>query len=295
MFLNMCVCDCSWLNHLCFFADGEPTTVPPPGSPRPELWIAVSLLSLLTAVSVCGFVLFQRFRRAPCKLKDPEDHSLMVKVPAGNDPTYGVRNAWYLLRRQSKIKIFNWKTGICLCLLFPGNFWWVLHIRKWNRSSISGPKDYGKTNLSCWMCWSVFFFYVQCSSYLFLALSFFPVTLSNPVILHPGKGRYGEVWRGTWMGESVAVKIFSSRDEQSWFRETEIYNTVQLRHENILGMTAKVVRNNYLALVLYFKKNIILVSDFFNWMDKWEKLYFIVIFDAKFLIHWFVYFSFSKF
>lgn len=53
-----------------------------------------------------------------------------------------------------------------------------------------------------------------------------------------GKGRYGEVWRGTWMGESVAVKIFSSRDEHSWFRETEIYNTVQLRHDNILGMTA---------------------------------------------------------
>ncbi|XP_034552127.1 serine/threonine-protein kinase receptor R3 [Notolabrus celidotus] len=53
-----------------------------------------------------------------------------------------------------------------------------------------------------------------------------------------GKGRYGEVWRGTWMGESVAVKIFSSRDEQSWFRETEIYNTVQLRHDNILGFIA---------------------------------------------------------
>ncbi|XP_016333796.1 activin receptor type-1-like isoform X1 [Sinocyclocheilus anshuiensis] len=53
-----------------------------------------------------------------------------------------------------------------------------------------------------------------------------------------GKGHYGEVWRGTWMGESVAVKIFSSRDEQSWFRETEIYNTVQLRHENILGFIA---------------------------------------------------------
>lgn len=50
-----------------------------------------------------------------------------------------------------------------------------------------------------------------------------------------GKGRYGEVWRGVWHGESVAVKIFSSRDEQSWFRETEIYNTVLLRHDNILG------------------------------------------------------------
>ncbi|XP_054662828.1 serine/threonine-protein kinase receptor R3 isoform X1 [Grus americana] len=53
-----------------------------------------------------------------------------------------------------------------------------------------------------------------------------------------GKGRYGEVWRGVWHGESVAVKIFSSRDEQSWFRETEIYNTVLLRHDNILGFIA---------------------------------------------------------
>ncbi|XP_028566352.2 activin receptor type-1-like [Podarcis muralis] len=53
-----------------------------------------------------------------------------------------------------------------------------------------------------------------------------------------GKGRYGEVWRATWHGENVAVKIFSSRDEQSWFRETEIYNTVLLRHDNILGFIA---------------------------------------------------------
>ncbi|KFV71806.1 Serine/threonine-protein kinase receptor R3, partial [Dryobates pubescens] len=53
-----------------------------------------------------------------------------------------------------------------------------------------------------------------------------------------GKGGCGEVWRGVWHGESVAVKIFSSRDEQSWFRETEIYNTVLLRHDNILGFIA---------------------------------------------------------
>lgn len=38
-----------------------------------------------------------------------------------------------------------------------------------------------------------------------------------------GKGRYGEVWRGIWYGESVAVKIFFSRDEASWNRETQIY------------------------------------------------------------------------
>jgi len=50
-----------------------------------------------------------------------------------------------------------------------------------------------------------------------------------------GKGRYGEVWRGVWHGESIAVKIFFSRDEASWIRETEIYSTTLLRHENILG------------------------------------------------------------
>ncbi|KAJ8710396.1 hypothetical protein PYW07_009762 [Mythimna separata] len=57
------------------------------------------------------------------------------------------------------------------------------------------------------------------------------VTLTDCV----GKGRYGEVWRGSWYADSVAVKIFFSRDEASWRRETEIYSTVLLRHENILA------------------------------------------------------------
>ena len=50
-----------------------------------------------------------------------------------------------------------------------------------------------------------------------------------------GKGRYGEVWRGIWQSDNIAVKIFFSRDELSWNRETEIYSTVMLRHENILA------------------------------------------------------------
>ena len=53
-----------------------------------------------------------------------------------------------------------------------------------------------------------------------------------------GKGRYGEVWKGKWRGENVAVKIFFTTEEQSWFRETELYQTVLLRHENILGFIA---------------------------------------------------------
>ena len=50
--------------------------------------------------------------------------------------------------------------------------------------------------------------------------------------------RYGEVFRGKWRGEDVAVKKFITRDERSWFREAEIYQTIMLRHENILGFIA---------------------------------------------------------
>ncbi|KAG7481503.1 hypothetical protein MATL_G00067390 [Megalops atlanticus] len=53
-----------------------------------------------------------------------------------------------------------------------------------------------------------------------------------------GKGRYGEVWMGKWRGERVAVKVFFTTEEASWFRETEIYQTVLMRHENILGFIA---------------------------------------------------------
>lgn len=53
-----------------------------------------------------------------------------------------------------------------------------------------------------------------------------------------GKGRYGEVWKGKWRGENVAVKIFFTTEEASWFRETELYQTVLLRHDNILGFIA---------------------------------------------------------
>lgn len=50
-----------------------------------------------------------------------------------------------------------------------------------------------------------------------------------------GVGRYGEVYHGRRRGDDVAVKIFYSREEASWKREIEIYTTVIMRHENILG------------------------------------------------------------
>ncbi|KAM7541338.1 hypothetical protein Aperf_G00000031920 [Anoplocephala perfoliata] len=44
------------------------------------------------------------------------------------------------------------------------------------------------------------------------------VTLSTRI----GEGRYGEVWLGRLHGDQVAVKIFSSRNENSWIRWGEI-------------------------------------------------------------------------
>ncbi|KAL6085094.1 hypothetical protein STEG23_015937 [Scotinomys teguina] len=36
-----------------------------------------------------------------------------------------------------------------------------------------------------------------------------------------GKGQFGKVCQGKWWGGEIAVKIFSSREEHLWFRETD--------------------------------------------------------------------------
>ena len=59
-----------------------------------------------------------------------------------------------------------------------------------------------------------------------------------------GNGRFGLVYVGMYQGDEMAVKKFASRDEQSWVRETEIYNTVLLRHDNILGFFASDIFSN---------------------------------------------------
>ncbi|XP_050777937.1 bone morphogenetic protein receptor type-1B-like isoform X1 [Gopherus flavomarginatus] len=66
------------------------------------------------------------------------------------------------------------------------------------------------------------------------------ITIARQIemVKQTGKGRYGEVWMGKWREEKVAVKVFFATEEASWLKETEIYETVLLRHENILGFIA---------------------------------------------------------
>ncbi|XP_064408441.1 activin receptor type-1B isoform X2 [Latimeria chalumnae] len=93
-------------------------------------------------------------------------------------------------------------------------------------------------------------------------------TVARTIVLQEviGKGRFGEVWRGKWRGGDVAVKIFSSREERSWFREAEIYQTVMLRHENILGFIAADNKDNGTWTQLW------LVSDYHEYGSLFDYL-----------------------
>ena len=53
-------------------------------------------------------------------------------------------------------------------------------------------------------------------------------------------------------GDSVAVKVFHSVDETSWFRETEIYQTVLMRHDNILGFIAADIKGPWIGIVYWW-------------------------------------------
>ncbi|CAI4232967.1 unnamed protein product [Auanema sp. JU1783] len=51
-----------------------------------------------------------------------------------------------------------------------------------------------------------------------------------------GFGRFGVVYHGEYSGQQVAVKVFQSRNEESFAHEVAIYDRLQLRHPNLLLM-----------------------------------------------------------
>lgn len=69
-------------------------------------------------------------------------------------------------------------------------------------------------------------------------------TIAKQIGFHEqvGKGRYGDVWRGHWKSDEIAIKVFHTHQEESWLRESEIYQTVLLRHDNILRFIAADIR-----------------------------------------------------
>ncbi|XP_072115878.1 TGF-beta receptor type-1 [Mobula birostris] len=98
----------------------------------------------------------------------------------------------------------------------------------------------------------------------------FQRTISRAIILCEivGKGRFGEVWHGKWNEEDVAVKIFFTSDEKSWFREIEIYQTTLLRHENILGFIAADNKDTGLCTELWIVLDYHEHGSLFDYLNK---------------------------
>lgn len=72
--------------------------------------------------------------------------------------------------------------------------------------------------------------------------------------LRLAKGRYGTVYKGEYKTQFVAVKKFHTKEEDSWKREVELYNTQSLAHTNILRFIAADNRDNGVAVSVYVNK-----------------------------------------
>ncbi|CAD5219982.1 unnamed protein product [Bursaphelenchus okinawaensis] len=82
------------------------------------------------------------------------------------------------------------------------------------------------------------------------------------------RGRYGDVWLGDWKGEKVAVKIFQARDEHSWHRETEIYSTNMLRHNNLLRWIASDNKDTGASTQLWLITEYMRQGSLYDYLEK---------------------------
>ncbi len=55
------------------------------------------------------------------------------------------------------------------------------------------------------------------------------------------------------------MQVFFTCDEASWHRETEIYQTVLMRHDNILGFIAADIKGEIRIKRLYIRSSTVLV------------------------------------
>ncbi|KAJ6222468.1 hypothetical protein RDWZM_001013 [Blomia tropicalis] len=81
-----------------------------------------------------------------------------------------------------------------------------------------------------------------------------------------GSGRYGEVWLGNYKGEKVSVKIFLSHQENSFFRELEIYSSFLTINNNILRFIgADITSKNHTT-------ELILVTEYIEYGSMYDYL-----------------------
>ncbi|XP_031707230.1 activin receptor type-1B-like [Anarrhichthys ocellatus] len=172
-------------------------------------------------------------------------NSIDLKVPSGLREGYGPAGTWGLVELVAVIAgpLFL----LCLLLLM-GTFLYQYHQRAYShrqRLEVEDPSGDHVYMTKDRTLQDLIYDLSTSGSGSGLPL-FVQRTVARTIVLQEiiGKGRFGEVWRGRWRGGDVAVKIFSSREERSWFREAEIYQTIMLRHENILGFIAADNKDN---------------------------------------------------
>ena len=68
----------------------------------------------------------------------------------------------------------------------------------------------------------------------------------------------------------MAVKIFTSRDEASWMRETEIYHKCLLRHENILNYYGSDMTSSHSCTQLWLITNYHPFGSLFDYLQKFS-------------------------
>ena len=71
------------------------------------------------------------------------------------------------------------------------------------------------------------------------------------------QGKFSEVWKGSWKGKSIAIKIFPPTAISSWQREHHMYSILLGKHSNILQMVSLKSQQigDFLCLVTEFCEN----------------------------------------
>ena len=71
------------------------------------------------------------------------------------------------------------------------------------------------------------------------------------------QGKFSEVWRGSWKGKSIAVKIFPPAAISSWQREHYMYSNLLEKHSSILEIVSLKSQQigDFLCLVTEFCEN----------------------------------------